>query len=63
METEEGTPPELIQEKHQPSSISPPSHTSTAEVTAKLRDLLARVTPDNLHAEVSTGEAVGREPW
>jgi antitoxin MazE len=25
--------------------------------------LLARVTPDNLHGEVGTGPAVGREVW
>lgn len=28
-----------------------------------LEGLLARVTPDNLHAEVSTGSAVGNEAW
>jgi antitoxin component of MazEF toxin-antitoxin module len=59
METEKGTPPKLIQDKDKPTSISPPSHTSTAE----LSELLARVTPENLHAEVSTGKAVGRESW
>ena len=27
----------------------------------KLRDLLDRITPENLHGEISTGRAVGRE--
>ena len=29
----------------------------------KLSDLLSRVRNDNLHEEVSTGDAVGREAW
>lgn len=29
----------------------------------RLADLLAAVTPDNLHGEVDTGDAVGREVW
>ncbi len=28
-----------------------------------LDDLLAGVRPDNLHGEVDTGDAVGREAW
>lgn len=28
-----------------------------------LEDLLARVTPENLHGEISTGRAVGDEIW
>lgn len=28
-----------------------------------LEDLLAGVTPENLHGEVDTGPAVGREVW
>lgn len=31
--------------------------------TYELRDLLAEVSDDNLHAEVSTGEPRGRESW
>lgn len=31
--------------------------------TASLDELLAHVTPDNLHKEVSTGEPQGRESW
>ena len=30
---------------------------------ARLRDLLDRVTNDNLHEEVDTGAPVGREVW
>ncbi len=30
---------------------------------ASLRQLLRRVTPDNLHGEVDTGPSVGREAW
>lgn len=30
---------------------------------ARLRDLLRRVTRRNLHGEVETGSAVGREEW
>ena len=29
----------------------------------ELRELLAEVSEDNLHAEVSTGEPQGREAW
>lgn len=29
----------------------------------RLQDLLDRVEPENLHAEVETGEPVGRESW
>ncbi|MBO7484510.1 MAG: AbrB/MazE/SpoVT family DNA-binding domain-containing protein [Spirochaetaceae bacterium] len=28
-----------------------------------LDDMLAMVTPDNIHSEVSTGNAVGKEEW
>ena len=34
-----------------------------AEPEYRLEDLLKGVTKRNLHAEVSTGEAVGREVW
>lgn len=29
----------------------------------KLKELLAQITPENLHKEVSTGDAEGREVW
>lgn len=29
----------------------------------QLDDLLAQITPDNLHGEIGTGEAVGNEAW
>jgi antitoxin MazE len=28
-----------------------------------LTELLKRVTPDNIHAEISSGEPIGRETW
>ncbi len=31
--------------------------------SVNLDDLLARVTPENLHAEIDTGAPVGREAW
>jgi antitoxin MazE len=34
-----------------------------AEPGARLEDLLKGVTECNVHAEVETGEAVGRETW
>jgi len=29
----------------------------------RLDDLLAQITPDNLHGEFDTGDAVGKEVW
>lgn len=29
----------------------------------QLDDLLAQITPDNLHSEIDTGDAVGNETW
>lgn len=31
--------------------------------TNTLEDLLSKITPDNLHSEVQTGEPQGRESW
>jgi antitoxin MazE len=31
--------------------------------TYSLAQLLAKITPENLHAEVDTGEAIGGEAW
>ena len=28
-----------------------------------LDDMLAQVTPDNIHSELSTGKSVGKEEW
>ena len=61
--TDESTPPEPILETDGQLLVLPLSRTSTPELTAELNDLLDRVTPENLHSEVSTGEAVGRESW
>jgi antitoxin MazE len=35
----------------------------TAKRGMTLKQLLSKVTEDNLHAEVGTGPAVGRETW
>jgi antitoxin MazE len=37
--------------------------TPGVEPELQLADLLAQVTEDNLHGEVETGPAVGREAW
>lgn len=37
--------------------------TPLAPASYKLEDLLAHVTPENLHAEVDTGSSVGDEVW
>ncbi len=37
--------------------------TPVAEGSMSLRDLLRRVTKDNLHGEVDTGPSAGREAW
>ena len=29
----------------------------------ELEDLLAQVTPENIHQEIDSGESVGREAW
>ncbi|ANA81076.1 transcriptional regulator/antitoxin, MazE [Paenibacillus vortex V453] len=31
--------------------------------TNTLEDLLSKITPDNIHSEVQTGEPQGRESW
>ena len=31
--------------------------------TNKLEDLLSKITPDNIHSEVQTGDPRGRESW
>ena len=31
--------------------------------TPSLEALLARVTPENVHAEIDVGPAIGREAW
>ena len=37
--------------------------TSLKSTSSRLNDLLAQVTDENLHEEVATGPAVGREAW
>jgi len=36
---------------------------NSVEPAFALEDLLAQVTEDNLHGEIETGPAVGREVW
>ena len=60
---EEGTPLEIIQEDDGRLSIRPLSPIPREGHAAELNDLVDRITPENLHGEVSTGEAVGRESW
>lgn len=48
--------------------MSPKSPNSETESPAEqpkytLDDLLADITPDNLHHEIDTGDAVGNEAW
>jgi antitoxin MazE len=37
--------------------------TPETEPELRLEDLLARVTEENLHGEINTGPATGREGW
>jgi antitoxin MazE len=60
---EEGTPLEIIQEDDGRLSIRPLSRIPATASDLELKDLLDRVTPNNLHHEVATGEAVGQEAW
>jgi antitoxin MazE len=60
---EEGTPLEIIQEDDGRLSIRPLSRIAIAGPSAELNDLLAGVTPENLHGEIDAGDTVGRESW
>jgi len=33
------------------------------EANCSIEDLVARITPENLHGEINTGSPVGREVW
>lgn len=35
----------------------------TRKSTFDLKTLVARITPENIHAEVDTGAQIGREEW
>ena len=37
--------------------------TPVAKPELNLKQLLAKVTPENIHHEVDTGPATGNEPW
>jgi antitoxin MazE len=60
---EEGVPIELTKEAGRRLSLQPLERTPSDGSVANLNDLLARVTRENLHGEVSTGDAVGQETW
>ncbi|GAA3411621.1 hypothetical protein ACFFNY_20505 [Paenibacillus hodogayensis] len=47
----------------QEDDCSEDGHLVIKPKSATLDELLAHVTPDNLHKEVSTGEPQGRESW
>lgn len=59
---EEGTPLEITLEDGR-LSIRPLSRNSSGGPSAELVNLVARITPENRHGEVSTGDAVGKESW
>lgn len=60
---EEGTPLEITREEDGRLSILPLSRVPAVGLAADLNELLGRITRDQLHGEVSTGDAVGRESW
>ena len=55
---EENTPVQIEQVGHQ-LIITPVA----SPVAPRLAAMLAQITPDNLHAEVETGEPQGQEVW
>jgi antitoxin MazE len=59
---EEDTPL-LITEEDGWFAVRPLSPPAVTVAVARLEELMDRATPENLHGEVSTGEAVGRESW
>jgi antitoxin MazE len=59
---DEGRPLELVVEEDGRITIRPLSRIGPSPAV-ELRSLLAQMTPENLHDEVSTGGAVGREVW
>ncbi len=60
---EDGTPVEVIQEDDGTLSLRPLCRIIPTATGLQLNDLLDRVTPDNLHGEIATGAAAGREGW
>jgi len=60
---EEGTPVEIILKEDGEISLRPLVKVAHTGRALELKDLLDRVTPENVHHEVVTGEAVGREAW
>ena len=60
---EEGTPLDVIHEDDGRLSIRPLRRIPSESPAAELDDLLNGITPENLHGEIPTGDAVGREAW
>lgn len=71
-----GTPPEYVVDEHKERYVSESDDTAIAsairdavagKLDAKekqtLESLLAEITEENLHREVGTGNATGREDW
>jgi AbrB family looped-hinge helix DNA binding protein len=60
---DEGNPVEIVEEADGCLSLRALYPTATEAAGLQLSDLLDRVTADNLHGEISTGSASGREAW
>jgi antitoxin MazE len=58
----EGTPLRLVEHDH--TSVIPMCLVPATEGTSVALDsLLVGATPENIHGEIDTGPAVGRESW
>ena len=53
----------IIREKDELLSTQSLKRATVQPHSVDLNDLLDRVTPENIHAEISFGNAVGRELW
>ena len=62
LEIEEETPLQIIEEDGW-FSVRPLNRLRAASPEVELNELLSRITPENLHGEVSAGDAAGREAW
>jgi antitoxin component of MazEF toxin-antitoxin module len=60
---EEGTPLQIILEADGRLSVRALDRIAAPGPMVELDDLLSRITPENLHAEVDTGAPIGREAF
>lgn len=60
---EEGTPLEIMLQDDHRLSVRPLTRTPGPVPPAVLDELVRRITPENLHGEVSVGGPVGGESW